>query len=86
MRLTASRASGEIVACVLPSALRRAFSAISARTKNGRLAWTQHAASTMSPGLRSCFVELVISAVSVGLENPGVIGKMRLGMLARTVA
>jgi hypothetical protein len=27
-------------------------------------------------------VQLVVSAISVGLENPSVVGEMRLGMLA----
>src|SRR5882757_11548605 len=31
-------------------------------------------------------VQLVISAISVSLENPSIIGEMRLGMLARSVA
>ena len=52
MRRTASSASGEITAGVLPCALRRALAAMSAMTKNGRRAWTQHAASTIGPGLR----------------------------------
>ena len=53
MRRTASRASGEIGAGVLPCALRRAFSVTSAMMKNGRRAWTQQAASRIGPGLRS---------------------------------
>jgi hypothetical protein len=53
MRRTASRASGEIAAAVWPYALRRAFSARSAMTKNGRRAWTQQAASKTGPDLRS---------------------------------
>jgi hypothetical protein len=43
---------GEIAADCLPCALRRAFSAKSAITKNGRLAWTQQAASKIGPGAR----------------------------------
>src|SRR5437867_5518477 len=31
-------------------------------------------------------VQLVVSAVCVSLENPGVVGEMRLGMFARSVA
>ena len=38
--------------CFLPWALRRAFSSRSAMAKNGRLAWTQHAASWIVPGCR----------------------------------
>src|SRR5208282_3280449 len=38
------------------------------------------------PWLAVGLVELVVAAVSVSLENPGVVGQMRLGMLARPVA
>ena len=38
------------------------------------------------PWLAIGLVELVVAAVSVSLENAGVVGKMRLGMLARSVA
>jgi hypothetical protein len=50
MRLTASRAIGEIGVAFLP---RRAFAAMSASSKNLRRAWLQHSASTIGPGLRS---------------------------------
>jgi hypothetical protein len=50
---------GEIGLAVLPCALRRALAATSARMKNGRRAWTQHAASTNRPGLRSASYSLV---------------------------
>jgi hypothetical protein len=50
MRLTASSAIGEIGGAFLP---RRAFAAMSASSKNLRLAWLQHSASTIGPGLRS---------------------------------
>ena len=86
MRRTASSASGEMAPGVLPCALRRAFSATSAKTKNGRRACTQQAASTIGPRFAIGLVQLVISAISVSLENPGVTGEMRLGMLARAVA
>ena len=38
------------------------------------------------PGLRSSSYKLVVSAISVGLENPSVVGKMCLRMLAGAVA
>ena len=38
------------------------------------------------PRLAIGFVQLVVAAVSVGLENPGVVGEMRLGMLAGSIA
>ena len=59
MRRTASSASGEITPGVLPCALRRAFAAISAMMKNGRRAWTQHAASTIGAGLRPASYSLL---------------------------
>jgi hypothetical protein len=37
----------------LPVVLRRAFSSMSAMAKNGRGAWTQHAASRIGPGFQS---------------------------------
>ena len=49
MRLTASSAIGEIGA-FLP---RLALAAMSASSKNLRLAWLQHSASTIGPGFRS---------------------------------
>ena len=59
MRRTASSASGEITAVVLPCALRRAFAVISARAKNGRLAWAQQPAAAIGPGLRSTSYSLL---------------------------
>jgi hypothetical protein len=53
IRRTASSAIGEITLGVFPSALRLAAASTSASTKNGRRAWTQHAASRIGPGLRS---------------------------------
>jgi hypothetical protein len=50
MRLTASSAIGEIGAAFLP---RLALAAMSASSKNLRLAWLQHSASTIGPGFRS---------------------------------
>jgi transposase len=44
---------------VLPCALRRAVAARSAIWKKGRRAWTQHAASTIRPGLRSVSYSLL---------------------------
>jgi len=38
------------------------------------------------PRLAICLVELVVAAVGVGLQHPGVGGQMRLGMLAAPVA
>ena len=38
------------------------------------------------PRLAIRLVQLVVSAISVGLENPSVVGEMRLGMLAGAVA
>src|SRR5450631_3780614 len=52
IRRTASSASGEIMAGFSPCALRRAFSARSAITKNGRRALTPQAASRIGPGAR----------------------------------
>jgi hypothetical protein len=49
MRLTASSATGEIAAAFLP---RRALAAMSASSKNCRLAWAQHSAGVIAPGLR----------------------------------
>src|ERR1700712_493785 len=53
MRRTISMATGEMTISFFPAALRRAFSSRSAMAKNGRRAWTQQAASLISPGLRS---------------------------------
>ena len=50
MRLTASKAIGEIGVAFLP---RRVFAAMSASSKNLRRAWLQHSASTIGLGLRS---------------------------------
>jgi hypothetical protein len=49
IRLTASSAIGEIAAAFLP---RRALAAMSARSKNCRLAWAQHSADVIGPGAR----------------------------------
>ena len=50
MRRTTSMAIDASTIAFLPAACRRAFSYRSAMAKNGRLAWTQHAASTIGPG------------------------------------
>jgi hypothetical protein len=49
MRLTASSAIGEIAAALVP---RRALAAMSASSKNCRLAWAQHSADVIAPGVR----------------------------------
>jgi hypothetical protein len=49
MRLTASSATGEIAAAFLP---RRALAAMSASSKNCRLAWAQHSADVIAPATR----------------------------------
>jgi hypothetical protein len=49
MRRTASSAIGEIAAAFLP---RRALAAMSASSKNWRLAWAQHSAGVIAPGVR----------------------------------
>jgi hypothetical protein len=49
MRLTASSATGEIAAAFSP---RRALAAISANSKNCRLACAQHSADVIRPGKR----------------------------------
>ena len=46
MRLTASSATGEIAVAVFP---RRALAAMSASSKNCRLAWAQHSAAVIAP-------------------------------------
>ncbi len=71
MRRTISIAIGERGISFLPAALRRAFSSISAMAKNGRRAWTQHAASRIGPGLRSGQIELVVAVIGVGLQDAG---------------
>jgi hypothetical protein len=86
IRRTASSANGEITAGFLHWALRRAFSARSAITKNGRRAWTQHAASRIGPGQAAGLVKLAVAAVGIGLEDAGIAGQMRLGMLAGPIA
>jgi hypothetical protein len=53
MRRTTSMAIGDSGISVFPTALRRAFSSTSAKTKNLRRACAQHAASRIGPGLRS---------------------------------
>jgi hypothetical protein len=50
IRLTASSATGEIAAAFLP---RRALAAISASSKNCRLAWAQHSAGVIAPAARA---------------------------------
>jgi hypothetical protein len=52
IRRTTSIAIGESGLSRLPAALRRAFSSMSAMTKNGRRACAQHAASRIGPGWR----------------------------------
>lgn len=47
--LTVSSAIGEIAAAFLP---RRALAAMSARSKNCRLAWAQHSADVIGPRAR----------------------------------
>jgi hypothetical protein len=59
MRRATSMAIGESGISFFPAALRRAFSSISAMTKNGRRACTQHAASRIGPGLRSARYSLL---------------------------
>src|SRR5215469_1024597 len=85
MRRTASRAIGEITAVVLPWTLRRAFAAMSARAKNGRLAWAQHPAATIGR-FAVRVVQFVIAAEGVGLEDPGIVGEMCLRVLAAAIA
>ena len=86
MRRTASSASGEI-AC-WRFALRLATGIL------GHIRHDEERAAGMDPAgrfqdrprLAIGLVELVVSAIGVGLENPGVVGQMRLGMLAGAVA
>jgi transposase len=49
IRLTASSATGEIAAAFFP---RRALAAMSASSKNCRLAWAQHSADVIAPATR----------------------------------
>jgi hypothetical protein len=50
MRLTASSAIGEIAPAFLP---RLALAAMSASSKNCRLAWAQHSADVTGPSARA---------------------------------
>ena len=59
---------------------------MSAMAKNGRRAWTQQAASRIGPGLAPGQIELVVPVIGVGLQDAGISGQMRLGMLALAVA
>ena len=83
IRLTASSAIGEIAAAFLP---RRALAAISASSKNCRLAWAQHSAGVIAPGNARGIVKLVVAAIGVGLQDAGEVLKMPRGMLMPPIA
>ena len=69
-----------------PTALRRAFSSMSAMAKN----WTPGMRPTRRlqdrAGLAVRQIELVVAVVGVGLQDAGVAGEMRLRMFAAAVA
>ena len=86
MRRTASSASGEITPVVLPSALRRAA--------GGDIGHDEERPASVHPARRLDerarlavgLIELGVSAKSVGLEDPGIAGQVRLRMIAAPVA
>ena len=82
MRLTASSAIGEIGAAFLP---RLALAAMSASSKNLRLAWLQHSASTIGPGFH-WGIKSGVAAEGVGLEDAAPVRQMTLRMLAAAIA
>jgi hypothetical protein len=75
IRLTVSSAISEIAAAFLP---RRA--AMSARSKNCRVAWAQHSADVIGPSARDGSYR--VSIISIGLQNAGEVSKMPKGMFA----
>ena len=86
MRRTASSASGEIALAVLPSALRRAASATSASDEERPAGMRPARRLDDRARLAVGFIELGVAAISVGLEDPGIAGQMRLRMLAAAIA
>src|ERR1700755_3013096 len=84
MRQTASKASGEIGAGVLPCAVRRAFSATSAKERATCVDPTRGLQN--GAGLAIGLIQLVVPAVGVGLENPSVVGEVGLRMFGGPVA
>jgi len=48
--------------------------------KNGRRAWTQHAASRIGSRMAPSQIELVIAVIGVGLQDAGIPCQTRLGM------
>ena len=82
MRLTASRASGEIGGASLP---RLVFAAMSASLKKPRRACAHHSTSLIGPGWRSGSYSR-IAGERIGLQPAREAGQVPFGMLALAVS